>query len=142
MIAVIDAREYLNQVKKIELLIQNKLAEREYWRGVALNTTAEMGGERVQSSSDPQKMASAVCRYVDIEREIDGVIDRLYETKTEVLGCLEQLDADEYDVLYKRYIQFMSVLEVADVCGKSKSWVLLMQKRGIAHTQAILDAQD
>ena len=137
-----DAHEYLMQVRKIELVIQNKLAEREYWRGVALNTTAVLGGERVQSSSDLQKMASAVCRYVDIERELDGVIDQLYDTKTEVIGCIEQLDANEYDVLYKRYIQFMSVPEVADACDKSRSWVALMQKQGIAHIQAILDAQD
>ena len=137
-----DAREYLRQVRKIELLIQNKLAEREYWKSVATSTTASMDDERVQTSKNPQKMANAVCRYVDIEREIDRAVDALYDVKAEVIATLEQLDVEEYDVLYKRFIQFMTIFETSEACDMSPSWVKSVQRRGIDSVQAIIDAKD
>ena len=137
-----NAREFLEQLKKLDRLIANKLIEKEQWRSIATGTTAHSDGERVQSSGSQQKMADAVVRYINIEQEIDAVIDQLVDTKKDVISVIEQLKPDEYDVLHKRYVQYMELYEVAEQYeDKSYSWVTTTHGRGIKHVQDILDSR-
>lgn len=133
------AKDYLKQLKKLDLMITNKLVEVEQWKAIATGTTAQIGGERVQTSSSQQKMADAVCRYIDIEAEINSAIDRLVDKRKEVIGVIEQLDVDEYDILHQHFVQYKTLQEIADSCNKSYSWVTYMNGRALANVQKILD---
>ena len=154
-----EAQLYLEQISKLDATIQNKLVEKEQWKDIALGVTS--GGEstlvyvndgkngkyelqnmgKVQSSGGQQKMASAIDRCLDIEREINVLIDRLIDTKEEIIQTIEQLNAAEYDVLHKRYIQGMTPDEIAVKKGKSKSWVDTIHGRALQSVQKILDAR-
>lgn len=122
-------------------MIENKIAEMEHWKAVAAGTTAYSDGDRVQSTSNKEKMADAVVRYLDMEAEVNAEIDRLIDTKQEVISTIEQLKADEYDVLHKIYVQGKSFQEVAIDKGKSYSWVTSKHGRGLANLQKILDGR-
>jgi DNA-directed RNA polymerase specialized sigma24 family protein len=99
-----------------------------------------MDGERVQSSGGKSKMADAVNKCVDIESEVDGLIDKLIDTKKEVIQAIEQLDSPtEYDVLHRRYIQFMSLQDIADHYKKDYGWATTTHGRALKSLQAILD---
>ena len=136
-----EAQHYLSQVELIDSIINNKLIEQRQWREVALGITANMGGERVQSCGSPSKMADAVEKCVDMEREIDGYIDRLIDTKRDVIQTLEQLSNPTfYNLLHKRYIQFKSLAEIADSYGKEYGWATTTHGRALAEVQKILDA--
>lgn len=106
------AKEYLLQVKKLDMMISNKLAEVEHWKSIATSTTISGDGERVQSSGSQQKMADAVARYMDIEREINAAIDKLVERRQEIIKTIEQLPPIEYDMLHKVYVQFRTLEDV------------------------------
>lgn len=134
-----NARDFLKQLKKLNKMIENKLNEKEQWKCIATGTTAQMGGERVQSSGSQQKMADAIVKFIDIEKEIDECIDRLIDTKKDVIAVIEQLNASEYDLLHKVYVQFFTVQEVADLYDKSESWAKTIHKRGLKNVQRILD---
>ena len=134
-----DAKQFLRQLKKLDKMIENKLAEKARWKAIATGTTAQMGGEKVQSSGSQQKMADAVCRYVDIEREIDEQIDVLIDTKQDVINVIEKLKTTEYDILHKMYVQYMSLYDVADIYNKSYSWATTVHGRALKNVQAILD---
>jgi DNA-directed RNA polymerase specialized sigma24 family protein len=134
-----NARDFLKQLKKLNKMIENKLNEKEQWKSMATGTTAQMGGERVQTSGSQQKMADAVARFVDIDKEIDECIDRLIDTKKDVIAVIEQLNASEYDLLHKIYVQFFTVQEVADLYDRSISWAKTIHKRGLKNVQRILD---
>lgn len=67
-----DAKDYLLQVKKLDLQIKNKLIEKQQWKDIALGITANMDGERVQSSGTKSKMADALVKCIDIETEINA----------------------------------------------------------------------
>ena len=71
------AQDYLKQLKMIDVMIDNKISEREHWFSIACNTTAQYGGERVQTSGSKQKMADAVEKFVDMGEEINRKIDEL-----------------------------------------------------------------
>lgn len=134
-----DAKQFLRQLKKLDKMIENKLAEKARWKAIATGTTAQMGGEKVQSSGSQQKMADAVCRYVDIEKEIDEQIDILIDTRQDVISVIEKLKTTEYDILHKMYVQYMSLYDVADIYNKSYSWATTVHGRALKNVQAILD---
>lgn len=136
------AQEYLEQIPKLNAMIENKMAEQAQWRGVALGITSNSEGERVQSSGGKQKMADALDRVVDLQAEINSLIDRLVDTKLEIIGTIEQLNATEYDVLHKRYIQGMTFDEVGAAKGKSKSWATTVHGRALQNLNLILDERE
>lgn len=133
------AKDFLKQLRKYEMLIRNKMAEKAQWKAIATGTTARIDGERVQSSGSQQKMADAIGRYIDMEAEIDRAIDKLVDAKNDVIHVIEQLPVDEYDVLHKIYVQYFTLYEVADIHDKSYSWVTTVHGRALQKVQKILD---
>lgn len=135
-----EAQRYLEQVEMLDAIIRNKLIEQQQWRDIALGITANMEGERVQSSGSQSKMADAIDKCVDMEAEIDSLIDRLIDTKREVIQIIEQVDSPiEYNVLHMRYIQFRELQEIADHYGKEYSWATTTHGRAVANVQKIID---
>lgn len=137
-----EAKQFLNQLKKLDKMIENKLAEKARWQAMATRTTAQIGGERVQSSGSKQRMADAVGSYLDIEREIDEQVDKLVDTRQEVICVIEKLNTTEYDLLHKVYVQYMSLYEVADMYGNTYSWATTVHGRALKNVQKILDQRD
>lgn len=125
------AQEYLKQIKKLDTLINNKIAERQQWLDIALSITPNMSGDRVQSSGSQQKMADAINHYVDIGREIDRAVDELHDKKQSIISVLEELPELEYDVLHKHYVQYMPLAEIAELRGRSES------RMKVVHTNAL-----
>jgi len=134
------AQLYLERVEMLDCIISNKLIEQRQWREVALGITANMEGERVQSSGSKQRMADALNKCMDMESEIDEAVDRLIDCKRDVIKTLEQLDSPmEYRILHERYIQYKSLQEIADHYGKEYGWATTTHGRALASVQAILD---
>ena len=136
-----DAKRYLQQIQKIDKMIENKIAEARRWKAIATSTTTFADGDRVQSSSGKDKMADAVCRYISMDMEVTADIDNLISLKQEVIKLIEQLPTVEYDVLHKIYVQYLEIYEVADILGKSYSWVTTIHGRALTNVQRLLDAK-
>ncbi len=135
------AKEFLKQLKKIDTLISNKMAERQQWFDLATNMTPSQNGERVKSSGDQNKIATAMCNYIDLERQINEYIDELVEKRREVITTIEQLPEAEYDVLHKVYVQYKTLYEVADERERTYSWVTTVHGRALKHLDNILKAK-
>ena len=133
------SKEYLLQIRKLDTLINNKIAEVDHWKAVAFSTGAWSEGERVQSSGNKQKMTSAIDKYIDIQAEITAEIDRFIALKQEVIKTIEVLPADEYDLLHKVYVQGWTLDEVADHKDRSRRWADSVHGRALASLQRVLD---
>ena len=130
----------LEQVEMIDSIVKNKLIEKQQWMDIALGITANMGGERVQSSGTQSKMADAINRCIDIEREIDEAVDRLVDTKRGVIALLEKLESPtEYRILHDRYIKYMSLQEIADKYGKEYGWATTTHGRALASVDRLME---
>ena len=136
-----NAQVYLEEVELIDARIKNKLIEQTQWRDIALGITANMEGERVKSSTTAKsKMADAIGKCVDIEREIDNLIDILINKKKDVIQTIEQLDnATEYKLLHLRYIQFVPLKDIADMWDWEYTNVTTTHGRALHSVQRILD---
>lgn len=137
-----QAKAYLRQLKKLDKLIENKLAEKEQWKAMATNTTQQLNADRVQTSGNPQKMADAVCKIIEIEAEINAFIDRLINTKLDVISTIERLNPIEYDLLHKVYVQYLTFDDVAIKMNKSYSWVTTVHGRAQKNLQRMLDERE
>ena len=139
---IVDAKSFLSQVKKLDLQIKNKLIEKQQWKDIALGITANMEGERVQSSSPKSKMASAVEKIVDMEAEINALIDKLIDTKKDVIKTIESLDSTcEYQVVHLKYIQDKTFEEIAEEMNRSYSAITTIHGRALVSVQKILDSR-
>ena len=134
-----DAQIFLKQLKKLDCMINNKMIEKAQWHSIALGTASNSNGERVQSSGSQQRMADAIDKYIDIEREIDSFIDELIDRKQDVISVIEQLSLTEYDFLHKVYVQYLTMESVAEEEGKSYSWATSIHGRALASVQRILE---
>ena len=134
----LDAKEFLSQVKKLDLMIKNKLIEKQQWKDIALGITANMDGERVQSSGSQQKMSDAIVKCIDMETEINSLVDKLIDTKREVIYTIEQLESPtQYNVLHMIYIQDKTLQEVADEYNMSYDWAATTHGRALKNVREI-----
>lgn len=133
-----NAQNYLKQVEKKDTIIRNKMVERERLKDIALGVTASSEGERVQSSGSKHKMADAIDKCVDIDKEINRLVDEFVNFKREVSCIIERLSLDEYDVLHKIYFQYLSLYDVADMKSKTYSWVTTVHGRALQNVTKIL----
>lgn len=133
------AKEFLNQIKKLERLEEHKKRDYERLKDLAHGITAFSTDERVQSSGNHDRMADAVARYVDVEMEIAGCIVETIVKKNEILKTIEELNADDYEILHIVYAQNIPLKEAAVLIGKSYSCVTTLHGRALKNLQRILD---
>jgi DNA-directed RNA polymerase specialized sigma24 family protein len=138
-----EVQIFLERVEKIETIIENKLIEQRQWRELAENITANMEGERVQSSSTiTSKMANAVLNCVVLEDEIAEAVDKLIAEKQKVTQTIEKLySPTEYKILHMRYIQHISLADIADRLDKEYTWVTTTHGRALKNVQKMLDRE-
>lgn len=144
------AEEFLNRLKKIPKIIENCELQKQFWEAKARNTTA--GGvtiklldkkgeeelhnmEKVQSSSKSDPVGVAVPNYVDIERKIEAL--KVEKAKAEAL--LEQLPANQYDILFKFYILEYALCEIAYCQKKATVSISTNKKIALNNLQKLLD---
>lgn len=136
------ARDYLGQLEVIEARIQNIRVDIQQLKDLALSITPAYEGERVQASGNNQRMATAVERWSDKEREMSREIDNLVDKKLEIAGTINRLKKPkESGVLHKFYIQNKSFKEIASDYDKSVSWATSVHGRALQSLQKELDAR-
>lgn len=137
-----NAQAYLEQVERIDTIINNKLIERQQWRDKALHITANMDADKVHGTGTQSKMEDALIKCAGVEEEIDAYVDKLIEVKREVLQTIEQLySPTEYNVLHMRYIQLMDLQQIADRYGKEYGWATTTHGRALKSLEKLLEKQ-
>ena len=99
-------KDYLNQVSRLNRMINNKLAEIAQLRELSCGISAIKGEERVLSSSDPDKIGSTYAKIDEMERNLDKMIDEYTDKKNTIIGQIDSIeDEDYYNILFSRYIE-------------------------------------
>lgn len=127
----------------IDALVENKLIEQRQWKDLALSITANMGGERVQSSSTTtSKMEDAVIKCIMIEEEIAAAVEKLISEKKNAVRIMEALHSPtEYRILHMRYIQYISLADIAEKLNREYTWVTTVHGRAVKHVQNLLNKE-
>ena len=142
---MLKAQDYLKQLKKLDKLIENKLAERDQWYAISTAVTQRISADRVQASSNPHKMEDAVLKLVEVEKELDDAIDAFVDLKREIIATVTKLSETNetyYDVLHKIYVQYRTLDEVADMYNNSRNWADQTHGRALRMVQRIIDDRE
>ena len=114
-----DTKQYLSQIERLDKMIQNKLSEIYQLKTMACSVTVSNEKERVQTSSDNDRLGSTVAKIVDLEKETDMLVDRFIDKRSHIISQIDGLDnIDYYHVLSMRYVARNTFEEIA----KKTNW--------------------
>lgn len=127
--------EKLEHVRKLDELINAKIAERDRIIAIATNISpSPMDGMPFSDTGTvSQKIENAVVNLIMLEQDLDRIIDEYINCKQEVVKMLEKLPAMEYGVLHRYYIRHMTWEQVADDLGYSSTQIWRFKTRGLKH---------
>ena len=110
-----NTKQYLNQVRRYDRMINNKLSEIYQLKTLATSISVATDADRVQSSGNKDRMGNVVARLVDIERETDKLIQVYTEKRQVIISQIDSMeDINFYDVLFHRYIEGKTFEAISD----------------------------
>lgn len=110
--------KYLGQVIRFSRMTINKMSEIQRYREMATSITVANKEDKIQTSSDKDKLGSMVAKIVDL----DNQINEMEKTRETIISQIESIDdSDMYAVLYAKYITDQKLSDVRrDIhCSKS-----------------------
>ena len=110
-----EAKEYLEQIKWYDVLIDSKLEELTTLNSVVKRITPVMnttGGGSATSNQD--RLGDTIAKIVDLQEEINRDVDMFVDRKREAAKLLKKITQAEYfQVLHKRYVLYESFEKIA-----------------------------
>lgn len=99
-------KDYLNQISRVNRMINNKLTEITQLRELSCSISAIGNEEKVISSSDPDKIGATYAKIDEMERNLDKMIDEYIEKKNLIIGQIDGIENEDcYNILFSRYIE-------------------------------------
>ena len=113
MTSLENPKEYLRQLHRLELCIEQRQEELNRLREL-IGCNAIDYGERVQTSPSADSIPNEVIRRAELEADISRKIERFLQLKHKIINEIQSLDNAVYvSILYKRYVEYKSLEEIA-----------------------------
>ena len=125
-------KEYLNQIGKLTFMIEAKFEELYRLQTLACRVTVATDGERVKSTPDPDRMADAVEKIIKCEEELNALIKRTVNQRSQIIKMIDALDnPNSHKILTLRYVQELTDKEIASKMNIAPSHVYKVQKTAL-----------
>ena len=129
------AKEYLEQIGKLEHKIQCMKERAEYYDHMSLSIPGPSYGEKIGSNPNRNLEAPFIkwlIKLDEIKLEIAKKEEELKNLKAEALMKIEDLDNEDYKtILVKRYIEGCKWDDIADLICVSKSTLKRWHKEAL-----------
>lgn len=110
-----DTKQYLSQIERLDRMIQNKLSEIYQLKTMMFSVTASNDGERVQVSSEKDRLGNTVAKIVDLEKKTETLVDEYTQKRSYIIKQIDQItNIDYYHVLSKRYVSRNTFKEISE----------------------------
>ena len=127
-------KEYLGQISRLNRMINNKLTEIAQLKDMAASISAPQSGERVQTTSNFDKIGTRYAKIDEMERKIDGMVDELVDKKEKIIQQIDSMeDENTYNILFARYIEKKTFEVIAT--EMKYSWRQVVRLHGTALKQ-------
>ena len=127
------AKQYLNQIRVLDLKINHRLEEAEEVRSKAFGLSGvDTTKDRVQTSRSSDTGLRYIDRYGDMMREIDHMVDESVDLKHKIIGEIDSLDDERYiKILHYRYVDSLLFSEIAALMNYTKDHVWRLHRKAI-----------
>ena len=123
MTALENPKEYLWQLRRLEVCIEQRQEELNRLREL-IGSHAIDYGERVQISPSADEIPNEVIRRAELEADISRKIEKYLQLKHKIINEIQSLDNAVYvSILYKRYVEYKSLEEIAVEMNYSYIWI-------------------
>lgn len=136
------AKEFLSQVRSLDVSIQNKLDELEKLRDKTKSVTSPWSDEEpVQHTRNVHALEQAIARIVDLEEEIASDIAFMQVKRAEVMDVISKAgDWQEERLLYLRYFKHECWEKIAVTMNISIRHVYRLHGRALQDIEAYLES--
>lgn len=135
---MMTATQYLRQIENYDNRIKNKLIEEEQLSSLSTSVSAIPVGEKVQTSVKRDPMGDMIAKIFDLREEISKMISEFLQKKQEIVRTIEQVeDPLLYNILFKHYVEYKSLVRIADEMGYSEIHMKRMHLKAIAEVKKI-----
>lgn len=124
-----NAKEYLNQLQKMDVMIRQRQQEKDELRAMMTSVGSfDYAKERVQKSpSGDAQYVKMIERITDIDKEIERLIEKYVDKKHEIISQIQDLENNKYiEILYKRYVELKELKVIAGEKKYTYQYVLLL----------------
>ncbi len=120
-----NAKEYLSQAIWLDQRISSKLEQLDTLRALAMKVGANLTKEKVTGGNNEKShLENTVAKIVDLEKEINGDIDRLVGIKVEIMETISQVDDPISQMIMEmRYANGKTWESVARELSFDRSWI-------------------
>lgn len=127
-------KQYLSQIERLDMMIQNKLSEIYQLKTMACSVTVSNSEDRIQKTSDKDKLGSTVAKIVDLEKETDELVDQYIQKRKHIIKQIDDIkNIDYYHILSMRYVSRNTFEDIAE----KTSWSI--RKVFSLHGEALLE---
>ena len=127
-----DTKQYLQQISRLDRMINNKLAEISQLRELAMSVSAVKNEERVQNTPNFDKIGTAYCKIEEMEEKLDKLIDEYVDKKNLIISQIDKIDNEAYyEILFARYIEKKTFEKIADEMTYSWRQVIRLHGRAL-----------
>ena len=134
------AKEYLQQIKRLDTRINLDLRELQHWRDLSSRISSVnfyASGSSIRSIEPP--FVKCLDKIMELEKKINAEIDSLINLKAEILDCIHGLaNEDHQSVLEMRYISGFAWGRIANEMHYSIRWIYKLHDAAITELQNIL----
>lgn len=138
-----DVESWLLQIRRIDTMIDAKLAEKKRLREMASDITGKPydGMPHTNTGQVTDRVADAVVKIVECEEQIDRLVQMYAEQKTEILAVLDVLPEREYKIMHLYYIIGETWEQIAQEIGYCETQVWRLKKSALRRLEGILGAK-
>lgn len=134
-----DACKWLEQVKKLDELIEAKQAEKEQLWALITRTTSNNDGMPHGTGDVSDPIGNIVPKLLATNEDLDRLIDEYIQHKETVIKTLQQLPPKEYGALHRHYIRYMTWEEAAEDMGVCYMSIMRYRKKGLKILEVLLN---
>ena len=136
-----EAKEYLEQIKWFDVLIDSKLEELTTLNSVVKRITPVMNTTGGGSGSGNQdRLGDTIAKIVDLQQEINRDVDMFVDRKREAARLLKKIAQAEYfQVLHKRYVLYESFEKIATEMNYTYRGVCYVHGRALQAFDRVLE---
>ena len=129
---LMDTKQYLNQISRLDRMINNKLSEISQLRELAMSVSAVKNEERVQTTPNFDKIGTAYCKIEEMEEKLDKLIDEFVDKKNLIISQIDKIENETYyEILFARYIEKKTFEKIADEMTYSWRQVIRLHGRAL-----------
>ena len=134
-----NAKEFLGKAGRLEREISSMKEQLLQYRALAEKVTVAYGNEAVSHSRNIHSQEDVALRIIALEEEINNSTAMLNSVRIEIANLLGEIpDSRIRNVLWKKYIEYKSIVMIAKETAYSIRWTKTLHSLGLTKVDELL----